>query len=156
MTAGQHGHELSSPFSLDYRNLTCSTPVQRRDTVGRALRCSGDRHLSVNVRLQQGLHPRHSTLSCMSFPVSRRARMNPAKNNSSLLSTIARFPRARGNARAPRPLIMVALCNRQTIIFSCCGLFFFFFFFLSFFFFPRLISAAADWMSAILPHMVWP
>jgi len=25
----------------------------------------------------------------------------------------------------------------------------------SFFFFPRLISAAADWMSAILPHMVW-
>jgi len=26
----------------------------------------------------------------------------------------------------------------------------------SFFFFPRLISAAAEWMSAILPHMVWP
>ena len=24
------------------------------------------------------------------------------------------------------------------------------------FFIPRLISAAADWMSAILPHMVWP
>ena len=23
-------------------------------------------------------------------------------------------------------------------------------------FFPRLISSAADWMSAILPHMVWP
>jgi len=23
-------------------------------------------------------------------------------------------------------------------------------------FFPCLISAAADWMSAILPHMVWP
>ena len=23
-------------------------------------------------------------------------------------------------------------------------------------FFPRLISAAADWMSAILPHLVWP
>jgi len=23
-------------------------------------------------------------------------------------------------------------------------------------FFPRLMSAAADWMSAILPHMVWP
>ena len=22
-------------------------------------------------------------------------------------------------------------------------------------FFPRLISAAADWMTAILPHMVW-
>jgi len=37
-------------------------------------------------------------------------------------------------------------------IFSCCGLFFFFF--LSFFF-PCLISAAADWMSTILRHMVW-
>ena len=36
-------------------------------------------------------------------------------------------------------------------IFSRCGLVFFFL--LSF---PRLISAAADWMSAILPHMVWP
>ena len=25
-----------------------------------------------------------------------------------------------------------------------------------FLFFPRLISAVGDWMSAILPHMVWP
>ena len=45
----------------------------------------------------------------------------------------------------------------QTIIFLPCG---FFFLLLSFFprlcFFPRLISAAGDWMSAILPHMVWP
>jgi len=31
----------------------------------------------------------------------------------------------------------------------------FFFFFLSIFF-PRLISAVGDWMSTILPHMVWP
>jgi len=23
-------------------------------------------------------------------------------------------------------------------------------------FFPRLISAVADWMFAILPHMMWP
>ena len=30
------------------------------------------------------------------------------------------------------------------------------FFFLSIFSFPRLISAIADCMSAILPHMVWP
>jgi len=29
-------------------------------------------------------------------------------------------------------------------------------FYLSSFFFPRLISAAVDWMSTILPHMVWP
>jgi len=32
----------------------------------------------------------------------------------------------------------------------------FYFFFLFVFFFRRLISAAADWMSAILIHMVWP
>jgi len=31
-----------------------------------------------------------------------------------------------------------------------------FFFLLSFVFFPCLISAVADWMSTILPHMVWP
>jgi len=51
-------------------------------------------------------------------------------------------------------LFMVALCNRETIYI------FMLWFVLpsssSFFFFPRLISAAADWMSAILPHMVWP
>jgi len=29
-------------------------------------------------------------------------------------------------------------------------------FYLSSFFFPHLISAVADWMSTILPHMVWP
>jgi len=28
--------------------------------------------------------------------------------------------------------------------------------FLSFYVFPRLISAAGDWMSAILPHILWP
>ena len=32
-----------------------------------------------------------------------------------------------------------------------------FFLFSSFFFlFPRIFSAVADWMSAILPHMMWP
>ena len=41
----------------------------------------------------------------------------------------------------------------QTIIFLPCS---FFLLLLSFFFFPRLILAVADWMSAILPHMVWP
>jgi len=50
-------------------------------------------------------------------------------------------------------LFMVALCNRadhiyfHAVVCSSSSLFFFF---------PRLISAAADWMSAILPHMVWP
>jgi len=43
--------------------------------------------------------------------------------------------------------IMAALCNR-------CGHYIFALLFLSFF--PRLISAVGDWMSTILPHMVWP
>jgi len=48
-------------------------------------------------------------------------------------------------------LIMAALHSR-------CAHYIFALWFLSsiFFFFPRLISAAADWMSTILPHMVWP
>jgi len=56
---------------------------------------------------------------------------------------------------APRPLLslfMAALCDRagRPYIFSSCRLFFLLLFF------PRLISAVADWMSTILPHMVWP
>jgi len=48
-------------------------------------------------------------------------------------------------------MAMAALCNRAGhYIFA---LWFPSSFFLSFF--PRLISAAADWMSTILPHMVW-
>jgi len=51
-------------------------------------------------------------------------------------------------------IIMVALCNRAdhyifALWFLSSSSFFFFFF-------PRLISAAVDWMSTILPHMVWP
>jgi len=47
-------------------------------------------------------------------------------------------------------LFMVALCNRADhYIFAL--------WFLSYSsFFPRLISAVGDWMSTILPHMVWP
>ena len=40
----------------------------------------------------------------------------------------------------------------QAIIFLPCG----FYLLLSSICFPRLISAAADWMSTILPHTVWP
>jgi len=49
-------------------------------------------------------------------------------------------------------LFMVALCNRETIY-----IFMLWFVLLpSFFFFsPRLISAAVDWMSTILRHVVW-
>jgi len=49
-------------------------------------------------------------------------------------------------------LIMVALWNRADHY-----IFMLLFVLSSFFlFFPRLSSAAAAWMSAILPHMVWP
>jgi len=51
-----------------------------------------------------------------------------------------------------RSVIMVALCN------TADHYIFMLWFVLSIFlcFFPRLISAAAHWMSAILPHMVSP
>jgi len=48
--------------------------------------------------------------------------------------------------------VMAALCNRGAIMFLPCS--FFPSIYLSFF--PRLISAAAGWMSTILWHMVWP
>jgi len=47
--------------------------------------------------------------------------------------------------------IMVALWNRADHY-----IFMLWFVLLLSYFFPRLISAVADWMSAILPHMVWP
>jgi len=46
-------------------------------------------------------------------------------------------------------IIMVALWNRADHYIFALWL-------LLSFFIPRLILAAADWMSAILPHMVWP
>jgi len=47
--------------------------------------------------------------------------------------------------------IMAALWNRAGHYIFPCG------FYLSIFLFlPRLISSAADWMSTILGHMVWP
>jgi len=46
---------------------------------------------------------------------------------------------------------IIALWNRADHYILPCG-----FFFLSFCFFARLISAVGDWMSAILPYMVWP
>jgi len=52
-------------------------------------------------------------------------------------------------------VVMVALCNRADhYIFALW--FLSSFFLLSSSFFPRLISAVGDWMSTILPHMVWP
>jgi len=52
---------------------------------------------------------------------------------------------------------MVALWNRETIyIFRLWFVLLLLLLLLLLSFFSRLISAAADWMSAILPHMVWP
>jgi len=52
------------------------------------------------------------------------------------------------------------LCVIMAALRSRCGHYIFVLFLSSssFFlgFFPRLISAVADWMSAILAHMVWP
>jgi len=51
----------------------------------------------------------------------------------------------------PEENFWTLLCNVHIadadIIFCSCGFFFFF---------PRLFSAVADWMSIILPHMMWP
>ena len=46
---------------------------------------------------------------------------------------------------------MVALCNRAEYY-----IFIVFLLLSSSFLFSRLISAIAEWMSAILAHMVWP
>jgi len=48
-----------------------------------------------------------------------------------------------------KTLIMVALCNRETIY-----IFMLWFVLLPSFFFPRLISAAGDWMFTTLAHGV--
>jgi len=45
-------------------------------------------------------------------------------------------------------LVMAALCNRGPLYFCPVVS--------VFLFFPRLISAAADWMSTIILHMAWP
>jgi len=52
-------------------------------------------------------------------------------------------------------LLMVALCNRADHYILPCS-FFLLLLSSSSFFIPRLISAAADWMSTILLHMAWP
>jgi len=64
-----------------------------------------------------------------------------------LMSGIPKYEMAR-TTKENFAVIMAALRSR-------CG-HYIFILFLPFFFFPRLISAVADWMSTILPHMVWP
>jgi len=54
------------------------------------------------------------------------------------------------NARLTKHCLWPPCVADADIIFLPCSLFYL----LSFF--HRLISAVADWMSTILPHMVWP
>ena len=53
-----------------------------------------------------------------------------------------------GQRAIKRSLLWPPCVADADMIFLPCG------FFLSSFFIPRVISAAADWMSTILPHMV--
>jgi len=63
------------------------------------------------------------------------------------------FPTTVPPRQSHMTFVMAALCNRAGhYIFA---LWLLSIFYLSFFN-PRLISAAADWMSTILLHMVWP
>jgi len=57
-------------------------------------------------------------------------------------TTVDRFPLCRYSYGRPV----------QAIIFLSCG---FFYLILSSIFFPRLFSAVADWMSTILPYVLW-
>ena len=68
--------------------------------------------------------------------------LNPFKYNSELDRNVQLL------------FIMAALCNRGPLYF-CPVISFYLSIYLSFYI-PRLISAAADWMSTILRHMVWP
>jgi len=63
----------------------------------------------------------------------------------------AKYEKSSGVAGVQQTTVfMVALWNRaDSYIFILS-------FVLLLSFFPRLISAVTDWMSAILPHMVWP
>jgi len=54
---------------------------------------------------------------------------------------------------AKRRLLWPPCVADTDIIFLPCGFFLYIFLF---YLFPRLISAVADWMSTILPHMMWP
>jgi len=56
-------------------------------------------------------------------------------------------------------ILLFYVCNLHIVMAalrSLCGHYIFAMWFISSSFFPRLISAVADWMSTILPHMMWP
>jgi len=57
-------------------------------------------------------------------------------------------------------MLIVYFCDYFSVfmaaLLSRCGHYIFTLWFLLSSFFPHLISAVGDWMSAILPHTVWP
>ena len=94
---------------------------------------------------------RNKTVKFDSFMMSPLC-LNIHDCQSLLLECWCRQMLAAASTRIIMSLFMVALWNRADH-------YIFMLWFLSsssIFFFPRLISAAAHWMSTILPHMVWP
>jgi len=75
---------------------------------------------------------------------------NSIRSYTCLIMCLAVMWRDGAFKRTIKLIIMVALWNRTDDYIFILS------FVRSFFFFPRLISAVTDWMSAILPHMVWP
>jgi len=53
-------------------------------------------------------------------------------------------------------IVTVSIIVVMAALWSRAGHYIFVLWFLLLSFFSRLISAVGDWMSAILPHMVWP
>ena len=70
---------------------------------------------------------------------------------TNLSCRVTHLERVLNRGGRPGSLVIAAPCNRGHYIFALW--FLSIFFYLSFF--PRLISAATDWMSTILLHMVW-
>jgi len=101
-------------------------------------------------------YSRRRTVDSRASPRTAVIPANPgikvSRRHSLLLPHLRQSDSCRGMPKLfPDMLIMVALWNRADhYIFAL------WFLLLLSSFFPRLISAVADWMSAILPHMVWP
>ena len=95
----------------------------------------------------------HGTRAVGASQTLRRGTRKAADNGMPFLHTCIRRP-SRGTS-VPHFLAFFMAALR-----SKCGHYIFALWFLSSFFhlFPRLISAAADWMSTILPHisLMWP
>jgi len=108
-------------------------------------------HLSVTL----SLHFPINTLSCdaachhsfLATVIRPTVIISSSRGPSAHDNSFAVSVRATGNNKKVMFHFLAALYNRMPLYFCCVVSFFY----LSFFF-PRLISAATDWMSTILPH----